>query len=150
MPLHKNSRLILCFLVVSALATTSLECQALLENFRTMRIDPVTLKAELDGLLPLCPSPDREFYRRSNSYTPTIAHLGPDGSYIPYNVFEVNPDGTLSHEVSRKFSCMGLTGLCLRSRNITTGSNTITNPWILGLRYISTKEGMSPHNRPGC
>jgi hypothetical protein len=144
MPLHKNSRLILYFLAVSVLAATSLECQALLENFRTMRVDPVTLKAELDGLLPLWPSPDHEFYQRSNSYTPTIAHLGPDGSYIAYNVFEVNPDGTLSTRSKSQILMHGPYGTVFAQSKYYYGKQYNHQPMNFGVTLYFNEGGHEP------
>jgi hypothetical protein len=96
MPLDKNSRSIVYFLAFSVLAVTTVRCQHLLDNFQTVTIDPNTLKVKLDSLLPLIsPSPDHDFYQRSSGSTISIAHLGPDGSNISYNVFDVDPDGTL-------------------------------------------------------
>jgi len=100
MPAGKNLRLVLCFLVVSVSAVTSVRCQHLSDNFQTMTIDPDTLRAKLGGELPLWPSPNHDFYQRSYGNTvlgatALIAHLGPDGSNISYNVFDSDPDGTL-------------------------------------------------------
>jgi hypothetical protein len=95
MPLGRESCSTLYFLVVSVLALTSVRCQHLSDNFQTMTIEPATLKAKLDGEPPLWPSPNHDFYQRSLGNTISIAHLGPGGSNISYNVFVVDPDGVL-------------------------------------------------------
>lgn len=96
MPLDKNSRSIVYFLMFSVLAATTVRCQHLLDNFQTITIDSDTLKVKLGGLLPpLSPSPDHDFYQRSSGNTISIAHLGPDGSNISYNFLVVDADGAL-------------------------------------------------------
>lgn len=108
MPLDKNSRSILYFLVFCVLAVTPVRGQHLLDNFQTMTIDPNTLKAKLNGPLPLIsPSRDHDFYQRSSGNTISIAHLGPDGSNISYNSFDVDPDGTLMTRNKRQVLMQG-------------------------------------------
>ena len=107
MPLDKNSRSIVYFLVFSVLAVTTVRCQHLLDNFQTMTIDPDTLTVKLDGLLPFLSSPNHDFYQRSLGNTISIAHLGPDGSNISYNFFDVDPDGTLITRNKRQVLMQG-------------------------------------------
>jgi hypothetical protein len=93
---------------VGLLGSPPVQCQHLRDNFQTMTIDPNTLKAKLDGPLPLIsPSPDHDFYQRSCGNRISIAHLGPDGSNVSYSSFDLDPDGTLMTRNKRQVLMQG-------------------------------------------
>src|ERR1035438_2208358 len=96
MPLSKNARIAL-FLLFLSVAANSVECQHLLDNFRTIEINPTSLTVKLDGLLPFLSSQEHDFYQRVwiNSGISSIDHLGPTGSNIRYNGFLLDSDGRL-------------------------------------------------------
>jgi hypothetical protein len=91
----RDSRSILVFVVLTIVGSTSLVGQAITENFRTIKIDPKTLVLKLEEPLPLVPSPNHNFYNLFRGNTISVVHLGPEGSHISYNAFDIDNDGSL-------------------------------------------------------
>jgi hypothetical protein len=87
--------MVLQIVILTALGMTSSTSQPVTENFQTIKIDSATLAMELDGPLPLVPPPDHDFYQRFRGNTISVVHLGPNGSTIAYNAFDVDRVGKL-------------------------------------------------------
>jgi hypothetical protein len=81
--------------ILAVLSLTSTACQPVTENFQAIKIAPDTLEMKLEGPLPLLPAPDHDFYQIFRGNSTSVAHLGPEGSSISYNAFEIDRDGKL-------------------------------------------------------
>jgi hypothetical protein len=142
--------LVLYFLVFNALVVTAVRCQHLQDNFLTMTIDLDTLTAKLDGPLPLVsPSPARDFYQRSTGNTTTIAHFGPDGSNISYNIFDVNPDGTLSSRSKSQVLMHGPYGTVFAQSKYYYGKQYNHQPIDFGVTLYFNEGGHEPAQPAG-
>jgi len=81
---------------VSALVVAEVSCARNTANYRTMHIDPKTLKVQLEGNLPSLSNPTTDYFFRfgisGGRYT--VDHFGP-GQKIRYDAFFVNADDSI-------------------------------------------------------